>query len=116
MKAGKVWESFTNQQQWREYLQHLVKTNDKALIRAIHVIYARQTEEEQYYGTTTDHNGRGFGKIDAAFFTEIVDRLRHGGKLSPKQMAIARNKMPKYWRQLMEESKAKMAAQNKSPN
>lgn len=105
----KIWETFTNQQQWKEYLQNLVKTNDEALIRAIKVIYNRQTDSERMHGVTTEHNGMGFGKIDAEFFTQIVVQLRHGQELSDKQMAIARNKMPKYWKQLMLVSKAKMA-------
>ena len=105
----KVWESFTNQQQWKDYLQELVRTNDRALIKSILVIYERQTDEEKYSGQTTEHNGRGFGKIDAEFFTQIVVQLKHGYPLTDRQMAVARNKMPKYWRQLMQVSKAKMA-------
>lgn len=105
----KVWESFTNQQQWKDYLQELVRTNDRALIKSILVIYERQTDEEKYSGQTTEHNGQGFGKIDAGFFTQIVVQLKHGYPLTDRQMAVARNKMPKYWRQLMQVSKAKMA-------
>ena len=104
----KVWETFTNQQQWKDYLHGLLKTNDRALLRAIWVIYARQTVEEQIYGVSTEENGRGFSKIDAEFFTELVVQMQHGRELSPRQMAIARNKITKYWRQLMEESKEKM--------
>lgn len=104
----KIWETFTNQQQWKDYLQNLVRTNDRALIRSIYVIYGRQTDGEKMHGVTTEHNGRGFGKIDAEFFTELVVKMKHGGTLTDKQMAIARNKMPKYWRQLMEVSKENM--------
>ena len=104
----KKWEAFKTQKEWKDYLQELVKTNDRALLRAIWVIYARQTVEEQIYGVSTEENGRGFSKIDAQFFTELVVQMQHGRELSPRQMAIARNKITKYWRQLMEESKAKM--------
>lgn len=104
----KIWETFTNQQQWKDYLQNLIRTNDKALIRSIHVIYGRQTDGEKMYGITKEHNGMGFGKIDAEFFTQIVVQLKHGQQLTDRQMAIARNKMPKYWRQLMQVSKENM--------
>ena len=104
----KPWESFTNQDQWREYLQNLVRTNDRALVKSILVIYERQTEEEKHSGQTTEHNGKGFGKIDSEFFTQIVVQLKHGYPLTDRQIAVARNKMPKYWRQLMQVSKAKM--------
>lgn len=107
------WTTFTNQQQWKEYLQDLVKRNDKALIRAIEVIYDRQTEHEKYYGVTVEENGQGFGKVDAEFFTSIVTQLRSGKGLTKKQLAVARNKMPKYWRQLMIVSKEKMAKEER---
>lgn len=104
----KPWESFTNQQQWREYLQNLIRTNDRALVKSILVIYERQTDDEKYSGQTTEHNGKGFGKIDSEFFSQIVVQLKHGYPLTDRQIAVARNKMPKYWRQLMQVSKAKM--------
>ena len=107
----KVWETFTNQQQWKEYLQQLVKTNDRALMRAIWVIYQRQTEDEQAMGQTVDHNGRGFGKVDAMFFTSLVHRVQAGQGVASSELAIARNKMPKYWRQLMIVSKERMRTQ-----
>ena len=107
------WETFTNQQQWRNYLQTLVRTNDKALVRAIMVVYGRQTEHEKYYGVTVEENGMGFGKVDAEFFTSLVAQLQAGRRLSEKQLAIARNKMPKYWKQLMIVSKEKMAKEER---
>lgn len=117
----KVWETFTNQQQWKEYLQNLVRTNDKALMRAIWVIYCRQTDSERVRGETTEHNGQGFGKVDAEFFTSLVHRVQAGQGVASRDLAIARNKMPKYWRQLMEISKERMAteaeaAHEKSPS
>ena len=42
----KPWENFKTQLEWKQYLQDLVRTNDKALLRAIWVIYQRQTDEE----------------------------------------------------------------------
>lgn len=110
----KPWENFKTQLEWKQYLQDLVRTNDKALLRAIWVIYQRQTGEEQKTGVTTEENGMGFSKIDAEFFTQIMVQLKHGQKISNRQMAIARNKMPKYWRQLMEVSKENMAQKEKA--
>ena len=106
----KPWENFKTQSEWRQYLQDLVRTNDKALLRAIWVIYQRQTDEEQKTGVTTEENGMGFGKVDAEFFTNLVVKMRHGQKLTTGEMAAAHNKMPKYWRQLMVVSKTKMKA------
>lgn len=110
----KPWENFKTQLEWKQYLHDLVRTNDKALLRAIWVIYQRQTDEEQKTGVTTEENGMGFGKIDAEFFTNLVVKMKHGQKLTPGEMAAAHNKMPKYWRQLMVVSKARMEQQTNS--
>ena len=104
----KVWETFTNQKQWKEYLQNLVRTNKKALYRAIVVIADYQTPEEKAWGMTMDNNGVGFGAVDAEMMTALALRLKNGGELTEKELAICRNKMPKYWRQLYRISKAKM--------
>lgn len=105
---GVNWNELRTQREWRENLQELLRTNDRALMRAIWVIYQRQTEDEQAMGQTVDHNGRGFGKVDAMFFTSLVHRVQAGQGVASSELAIARNKMPKYWRQLMEESKERM--------
>ena len=104
----KPWEQLKNQAQWKEYLQNLVRTNKKALYRAIILIADKQTPEEKAYGATIDHNGVGFGAVDAKMMTALALRLRCGGELTERELAICRNKMPKYWRQLYRISKAKM--------
>lgn len=103
---GKL-STFT-QAQWKEYLQNLVRTNKKALYRAIVVIAEYQTPEEKAWGMTIDHNGVGFGAVDAEMMTALALRLKNGGELTERELAICRNKMPKYWRQLYRISKAKM--------
>ena len=112
----KVWEAFTNQQQWKEYLQNLVRTNKKALYRAIVVIAEYQTPEEKAWGMTIDHNGVGFGAVDAEMMTALALRLKNGGELTERELAICRNKMPKYWRQLMIISKRRMEHDRKTSN
>lgn len=102
------WEQFTNQQQWKEYLQNLVRTNKKALYRSIILISDFQTPEEKAMGETIDKNNMGFGAVDAKFLTSLALRLKCGGELTPRELAICRNKMPKYWRQLMIISKENM--------
>ena len=104
----RVWETFTNQQQWKEYLQNLVKTNDKALYRSIVLISENQTPEEIRGYISIEDNNKGFGKLDAAFLTGMANKIQVGGKLTLKELAICRNKMPKYWRQLYLISKEKM--------
>lgn len=102
------WEQLKNQQQWKEYLQNLLRTNDKALYRAIILIAEYQTPQEVVMGATIEHNNVGFGAVDAEMMTALAFRLKNGGTLTEQEKAISRNKMPKYWRQLYRISKAKM--------
>ena len=110
------WEQFTNSQQWKEYLQNLLRTNDKALYRAIILIAEYQTPKEVVMGATIEHNNVGFGAVDAEMMTALALRLKNGGELTRKELAICRNKMPKYWRQLMIISKRRMEHDRKISN
>lgn len=102
------WETFTNQEQWKIYLKNLVKTNDKALFRAIILIYNNQTEEEKCRRESIEDNKRGFDKIDAFEMAAIANKIKNGQQLTKGELYKSRNKMTKYWKQLMIISKAKM--------
>ena len=104
---SRPWEKFTNQTQWKEYLQNLLKTNDKALYRAIVLISDYQTPEEKALGVTIDSNKKGFGTVDAKFLTSMALKIKGGVPLTEREKAICRNKMPKYWHQLYLISKKK---------
>lgn len=108
------WETFTNQNQWKEYLQNLVRTNKKALYRSIILIADLQTPEEKVWGATIEKNNVGFGAVDAEMMTALALRLKNGGELTERELAICRNKMPKYWRQLMIISKRRMEHEKKT--
>lgn len=95
--------------QWKEYLQNLVKTNDKALLRSVLVIYDRQTPDERISGQSTEDNNTGFTKWDAEQLTTIARKIKTKQPLTERELAICRNKMVKYWKQLMEVSKLTVA-------
>ncbi len=105
----KIWLSFTNQKQWEEYIKNLVKTNDVALYKAIMLIYDRQTPEEKNAGESTEDNCIGFSKIDAKEMGHIARKLKNKQQLSKGEIAKSRNKMQKYWKQLMHISKEQEA-------
>lgn len=108
------WEDFTNKKQWREYLTNLLKTNDRALLKAITIVYDFQTEEEKLKGAAIDENDRGFGKVDARDLGKMAEKIRANIPLTEGELARARNKMPKYWQQLMRVSKAQTSRQKLS--
>lgn len=102
------WEYFTNQKQWESYLKNLVKTNDKALLRSIILIYNNQTEEEKNKEKSIEDNYIGFSKIDAYEMGQIAKKIKSGQPLTKGELAKSRNKMQKYWKQLMIISKKNM--------
>lgn len=107
-KKTKVWESFTNQKQWKEYIQNLIKTNDVALYRGILILYDFQVEEERKSKKALVENGKGFSRIDATFLSEMAYKIMNKYPLTEGELAKSRNKMVKYWKQLMIVSKKKM--------
>lgn len=95
------WETFTEDTQWKEYLQNLVSHNDKALMRAIVLIYEQQTLEEKQLGESKEENDAGFTKVDAKVLGDIAEKIKQGQQLTAGELAKSRNKMKKYWKQLM---------------
>lgn len=100
-----VWETFTNQKQWEIYLKDLLQRNNKALIKALLLIYDRQTEEEKHISESIQDNSIGFNKYDTYILTYYAKSILEGGLLSPEDVYVIRAKMPKYWKQLMNISK-----------
>ena len=104
----KVWETFTNQKQWELYLKSLIKTNDKALYKSIILIYDMQTNEEKNTNSSVEENNVGFSKVDAYEMGVIAKKIKRGDPLAKGEIAKSRNKMQKYWKQLMIISKRQM--------
>ena len=96
-----AWEYFTSQKQWEAYLKDLLKTNDKALLRAIVLVYDNESIED---------NCIGFSKIDAKEMGDIARKIKANKALTKGELAKSRNKMQKYWKQLMIISKKQAEA------
>ena len=90
---GKAWN--------KETLKDLLKRNDKAVERAILLIYSFQTFEERTYGHTETFNGVGFNRLDANILSSFAEQLNKGYNLTEKQLNIARPKMQKYTGQIL---------------
>ena len=91
---GKAWD--------KESLKDLLDRNDKAVYRAILLIYSFQTDEEKYMGTTKTVNGRGCSKFDVEVLSSFAMQLRRGQELTLKQMYVARPKIKKYVGQILQ--------------
>lgn len=81
--------------------------NPQAVFRAIRVIYENQTYEEKQAESSIDHNNKGFDTIDCYFFTGILKQLNSTKKISPELFYRSRNRIKKYWKQLIKASERK---------
>lgn len=74
----------------RQDIIQLLQTNDRAIIRAILAITARQTADEQASEETKYSNGRGWKSCHGRVGTSMAKFYQARGYLTPKQIA--------YWR------------------
>jgi hypothetical protein len=100
MEAKKIWK--------KEEIKDLLQKNDKAVMRGLVVIYSLQTEDEKKAEETSEHNGVGFSGVDAKFLSSLAKQVMTKGRLSEKQMLLARKKMLKYAGQLTLVSNGKL--------
>lgn len=99
-----------------EQIRAKLVTDDRWLIRGILAIYAGQTADEQEGEYTANRNNVGYNSADAGIlcsFAKQIERWQRGGRygspLSPRQKALARQKMAKYAGQLARIAAAKEA-------
>lgn len=86
----------------KERMHALLDKSDKAVMRALLALYARQTQDEKAMGYTSHANGAGFNKRDAEWLSDIARKVPIYGRLTPRQTAAVRPRMKFYWRQLVD--------------
>jgi len=98
----------------KAHIEHLLRTNDKAVGRALVALHARQTADEQNSEATKMHNGIGFTSADAKMGSSMAKFFQRRGYLSPKQLAYWREpnakgkeRIVKYATQLLQVAKEK---------
>ena len=74
----------------KDEIVELLRTNDRALARALVVLNERQTADEQIQEETRVQNGQGFRPCNARMGTSMAKFFLARGFLTPKQIA--------YWR------------------
>jgi hypothetical protein len=84
----------------REYITQLLRTNDKAVCRALVVLHERQTADEQSDKATRWHNLQGFMPMHARMGSSMAQFYLRNGYLSTKQLA--------YWRRVTPSGKARI--------
>lgn len=71
----------------KESIIQLLCTNDRALARALVVLYQRQTADEKSNQITRHLNGRGFSAAHAKRGTSMAQFYLRTGFLTPRQLA-----------------------------
>lgn len=102
----------------QDQILKLLETNDKAVARALVVLYERQTASEQATDSTNCWNGQGFSHAHAFIGTRMAKFYLNRGFLTPKQIAYWRKTTPKgrmrigmYWKQLQQAAEQKANVQ-----
>ena len=88
------------QKEAKTYIQDLLARDALAVELALRVVYRNQTEDEQRGQGVSHRNDKGFTPGDAWFLSSLARSLEERGELSSGQLAVAREKLPKYWNQL----------------
>lgn len=88
------------QSDYKRILQSVIDVNDNAVVNVLLTIYDRQTQDEQITEATIEQNGVGFTGADAEILSSFSEQYLNKGYLSMKQMALAREKVKKYWSQI----------------
>lgn len=84
----------------KKFIVNLLRTNDKAIARALLALNERQTLDERVSEHTRHDNGRGFRPCHARMGTSMAKFFQRQGYLSPKQVA--------YWRATMRDGKMRI--------
>ncbi len=101
----------------KESIIQLLKTDKRAVARALVVLHNRQTNDEQAQEGTRYLNGRGFRPCHARMGSSMAKQFTRLGFLSEKQIAYWRvtdrsgsMRIGIYWAQLLEEAEQKAKA------
>jgi hypothetical protein len=86
---------------WKvEEIKSKLEINNRLVERAITLIYQFQTEDEKQTFFARHDNGVGFNKYDSEILSSFAKQINEGKHLTEKQMAVGRNRILKYAKQL----------------
>ena len=83
-----------------EDIKKVIETNDDQVGKMLVKLYNCQTDAEKNGKSTAEANGRGFNKFDAPMLSSLAESYKQYGRLTPKQLELARKRIKKYAGQL----------------
>jgi hypothetical protein len=78
----------------RDMMLLLLNESDKAVERALFLLFEKQTADEQRSKDTKHTNDRGFTQADARFFSQLVEEIKAGRSLAQHRLNWLRIKRP----------------------
>lgn len=91
----------------KDSIRALIASNDRAVERAMIVLFDRQTQDEKQVEATRHHNNRGFNHGDAKKGTYYARWVLSGRKLTGHHLDRARRMAHRYAGQLAEVANSK---------
>jgi hypothetical protein len=88
----------------RDYVKTRLSKDPKWALRALVIMFERQTASEQVAEQTSVKNGVGFGGVDAELLSSFAKQYMSRKWLSDKQMGYLFKKIHKYWKQIVDAS------------
>lgn len=95
---------FTSKESLIQALKTQIATRDNQAIKALITVFNNQTEDEQITDDVRVYNNMGFTPFDAEFMSSLAKQYLNKNYLSQKQLSYVKKVMPKYARQLIEQS------------
>jgi hypothetical protein len=96
--------TYTTQEQLVVTLRKQLSTNTDQALKALVVLFGKQTEDERVNEETCHDNKVGFTHNDAKVLSGMAKFYLDRGFLSDKQVTLVKSKVSKYARQLVKNS------------
>lgn len=95
---------FKSQAQLVSALRNQLSTNSEQALKALVVLFNRQTEDEKADEHTHHFNNVGYNHNDAKFLTSVAKQYLNSGHLTASQVKWIMRLIPKYAGQLIRNS------------
>ncbi len=95
----------------KTFVVERLSTNDAWAVKALVRLYDFQTREEQRIECAIQRNYSGFNKPDSRILSSFAKQYLRKGWLSEKQLWVLKQRIPKYWKQIIEISNWKQLLQ-----
>ncbi len=89
----------------KEFIKDKLANDVRWMERGVLVLFERQTLDEQKVKDTRENNGVGFTGVDGRYLSWVATWLRKGNHLSGHHIEKVGKKLPKYWKQILDEIK-----------